>query len=84
MITLKSNAESYDKEGSTIEEDIRDYKKEIAYYEKMGCKLNQDVSSCLATPVSFGWRYPLSYFTVSDNYTGMLLRDLILVVIIMV
>lgn len=70
MITLKSNAESYDKEGSTIEEDIRDYKKEIAYYEKMGCKLNQDVSSCLATPVSFGWRYPLSYFTVSDNYTG--------------
>lgn len=34
MITLKSNAESYDKEGSTIEEDIRDYKKEIAYYEK--------------------------------------------------
>ena len=70
MITLKSNAESYDKEGSTIEEDIRDYKKEIAYYEKMGCKLNQDVSSCLATPVSFGWRYPLSYLTVSDNYTG--------------
>lgn len=36
----------------------------------MGCKLNQDVSSCLATPVSFGWRYPLSYLTVSDNYTG--------------
>ena len=70
MITLKSNAESYDKEGSTIEEDIRDYKKEIAYYEKIGCKLNQDVSSCLTTPVSFGWRYPLSYLTVSDDYTG--------------
>ena len=70
MITLKSKADSYDKEGSTIEEDIRDYKKEIAYYEKMGCKLNQDINSCLATPVSFGWRYPLSYLTVSDDYTG--------------
>ena len=70
MMTLKSNAEVYDKEGSTIEEDIRDYKKEIAYYEKIGCSLNQDVSTCLATPVSFGWRYPLSHLTVSDDYTG--------------
>ncbi len=70
MITLKSNASKYDEEGSTIEEDIRDYKKEIAYYEKLGCKLNQDVSRCLTTPISFGWRYPLSYLTVSDNYTG--------------
>lgn len=70
MITLKSNALKYDEEGSTIEEDIRDYKKEIAYYEKLGCNLNQDVNKCLTTPVSFGFRYPLSYLTVSDNYTG--------------
>lgn len=70
MILLRSNASIYDEEGSTIEEDIRDYKKEIAYYEKLGCKLNQDVSACLVTPVSFGWRYPLSHLTVSDDYTG--------------
>ena len=70
MITLKSNATTYDKEGATIEEDIRDYRKEIEYYEKLGCNLNQDVSTCMATPVSFGWRYPLSHFTVSDNFTG--------------
>ncbi len=70
MITLKTNAATYDKEGSTIEEDIRDYKKEIKYYEKLGCKLNQDVSTCIATPISFGWSYPLSYLTVSDDYTG--------------
>lgn len=70
VVTLKANAATYDKEGSTIEEDIRDYKKEIEYYEKLGCSLNQDVSTCISTPISFGWSYPLSYLTVSDDYTG--------------
>lgn len=61
---------SYDEEGSTIEEDIRDFKKEIKYYESLGCNRNQDVTTCSITPNASGWSYPLSKGTVSDNYTG--------------
>ena len=69
-VTLRLNLSKVEEEGSTIEEDIRDYRKEIDYYKKLGCSLDQDVSSCVNIRYTTGWSYPLSYMTVSDDYTG--------------
>ena len=35
------------KEGTTIEEDIRDLKDQIEKYEDMGCSKNEDVTACV-------------------------------------
>lgn len=67
---LNSNLENYVEEGATIEEEIKNVKKEIEHYEDLGCSRYQDVSTCYHTPTATGWSYPLSYGTVSDNYTG--------------
>lgn len=67
---LNSNLENYAEEGATIEEKIKQVKEEIKYYEDLGCGCYQDTTACMSTPSAKGWSYPLSYGTVSDNYTG--------------
>lgn len=68
--TLRLNLNNTKVEGTTIAEDIRDMKKEIAYYESLGCKKNSNLLSCSGTPSASGWRFPLSYGYVTSEYSG--------------
>ena len=68
--TLRANLNKSTAEGANIEEEIVDLKKEIAYYEDLGCGKNQDVSSCVKISYAQGWRYPLAYGCVTSEYTG--------------
>lgn len=68
--TLRLNLNNTKVEGTTIAEDIRDIKKEISYYESLGCKKNVDLLSCSGTPSASGWRFPLSYGCVTSEYSG--------------
>ena len=68
--TLRLNLNNTKVEGTTIAEDIRDLKKEISYYESLGCKKSSNLTSCVGTPSASGWRYPLSYGCVTSEYSG--------------
>lgn len=70
LITLRANISKLTEEGTTIEEDIADLQKEINYYKKLGCSLNQDITTCASTPVAYGWTYPLKSGCVSSEYVG--------------
>lgn len=71
---LSTSLSSLVKDGSTIDEDITNLKKEINYYESIGCSRYQDISSCVSSPYATGWSYPISYGTVSSEWTGWNLR----------
>ena len=72
--TLTSSLASYRAEGVDIEEDIKNLKKDIDVYEKMGCKRNQDLDLCTGTVNAYGWKFPLAYGCVTSEYTGYNLR----------
>ncbi len=72
--TLKAQLSEYQEEGTTIEEDIADLKKAINYYKNLGCKPDQDVSTCIETPYADGWKYPLMKGMVTSEYTGYSIR----------
>ena len=65
---LNYNLKSYTEEGSSLEEDIESIKKLINSYEKMGCKLNQELSSCTGSINATGWTYPIYMGCVTSNY----------------
>lgn len=67
---LQSSLKSYIVEGTTIEEDIADLKKQIKVYEDKGCSRYQDISTCTATINAYGWTYPLAKGCVTSEYTG--------------
>lgn len=69
--TLRANLTKATEEGTTIEEDITDLKKQINYYKNtLGCSMNQDLDSCVKIAYATGWRYPLAYGCVTSEYTG--------------
>ena len=57
-----------EEEGTTIDEDIDAKEKDIKYYESKGCKLNQDINSCVTIPNSSGWKLPLTSAWVTSEY----------------
>lgn len=67
---LRTNLSVLTTEGTTIEQDIADLKKDINYYTKLGCGRNQDLSSCVSQPNASGWTYPLHSGCVSSEYTS--------------
>lgn len=68
--TLQYSLASYNVEGTTIEEDIKDLQKQIKAYEDRGCSRYQDVSTCTASINAMGWSYPLAKGCVTSEYTG--------------
>lgn len=66
---LRANLSELTEEGTTIEQDIADLKKDIAYYKKLGCSNSQDISTCTAQPKARGWSFPLKSGCVSSEYT---------------
>lgn len=83
MAVLKVNLQNYKEEGTTLEEDINDMKKKIKEYDDLGCRDNEDVTSCIArinsskgsgggTTVinATGWSYPLTWGCVTSEYVG--------------
>ena len=67
---LRANLSELTTEGTTIEQDIADLKKDIEYYTSLGCSRNQDLSSCVKQPSASGWTYPLHSGCVSSEYTS--------------
>ncbi len=76
MITLRANLSSYQEEGTTIEQDIADMKKEIKRYVDKGCKDNENITTCgIAKMVNAtGWNYPLARGCVTSEYVGYGIR----------
>jgi len=72
---LTYNLASYQTEGATIEEDIRDLKEEINAYEERGCGRYQELSTCKASINATGWKYPLAKGCVTSEYTGFNKRE---------
>jgi len=68
--TLQYSLSTYKVEGTTIEDDIKDLKKQIKAYEDRGCSRYQDVSTCTASINATGWKYPLVKGCVTSEYTG--------------
>ena len=73
MVVLRANLSSYQEEGTTIEEDIADMKKEIKRLVDKGCKDNENITTCgiKNTMVNAtGWNYPLAWGCVTSEYVG--------------
>ena len=68
--TLTYSLASYQTEGATIEDDIKDLKEEIKAYESRGCGRYQELSTCRATINATGWKYPMVKGCVTSEYTG--------------
>lgn len=75
--TLTNNLSGFLAEGVDIETDIKDLKKQIKYYEDLGCSKNQDVSTCTKTGTinAYGWKFPLAKGCVTSEYTGWNARE---------
>ncbi len=54
--------------GLNIAEQIAAKKKNIKYYESIGCKRSSDITTCNGIPAVTGWTYPLASFRQSSNY----------------
>lgn len=69
---LQVNLAGYKEEGTTIEQDISDMKKEIQGYVNIGCKDNEDIATCGSGGLvnASGWTYPLVWGCVTSEYTG--------------
>lgn len=69
---LRVNLAGYKEEGTTIEQDIADIKKEIKGYEDIGCKDDEDITTCGRGGMvnATGWTYPLTWGCVTSEYTG--------------
>lgn len=67
---LQNSLDTYNVEGTTIEDDIKDLQKQIKAYEDKGCSRYQDVTTCTASINATGWSYPLAKGCVTSEYTG--------------
>jgi len=72
LIVLRTNLSSYQEEGTTIEQDIADMKKEIKRYTDKGCKDNENITTCGTSSIinATGWNYPLARGCVTSEYVG--------------
>lgn len=77
---LQTNLASYQEEGTTIEQDIKDMKTKIKGYQNKGCKDNEDIMTCGiknagVTVNATGWNYPLTWGCVTSEYTSGIRTD---------
>ena len=73
MAVLRANLEGYKEEGTTIEQDIEDMKRQIKELEDIGCKDNENITSCGRSGAmvnAYGFTYPLSWGCVTSEYVG--------------
>ena len=73
IAVLRVNLEGYKEEGTTIEDDIKDMKKQIKELEDKGCKDGEDITTCGRTSGMInatGWNYPLAWGCVTSEYVG--------------
>ena len=73
MAVLRVNLDTYKEEGTTIEDDIKDMKKKIKELQDIGCKDNEDITTCGRTSGmvnATGWSYPLAWGCVTSEYVG--------------
>lgn len=73
MVVLRTNLAGYQEEGTTIEQDIADMKKEIKRYTDKGCRDNENITTCgnnSAMINASGWNYPLTWGCVTSEYVG--------------
>lgn len=72
VAVLRVNLEGYKEEGTTIEQDIEDMKKEIKRYQDKGCKDNENITTCGNNTMinATGWNYPLAWGCVTSEYVG--------------
>lgn len=77
--TLRANITEQTSAGSSLEDDIKGLKTEIAGYVAQGCKRTDDVGNCKTVTAAKGWQLPLKSGTVSQEYnrnTGHYALDL--------
>lgn len=77
--TLRANITEQTSAGSSLEDDIKGMKAEIAGYVAQGCKRTDDVGNCKKVTASKGWQLPLKSGRVSQEYnrnTGHYALDL--------
>lgn len=74
LIKLRSNLNTIDADGITIEGNIEAARKTINYYKNKGCSLDQSLDDCLNVSYASGWRYPIAYGVVTSLYTGSVER----------
>lgn len=77
---LQNNLSTYQEEGTTIEQDIKDMKDKIKTYQNKGCSDNEDILTCgiKNSGVSInatGWNYPLTWGCVTSEYTSGIRQD---------
>lgn len=73
LAVLRVNLETYKEEGTSIEDDIEDMKEKIDELEEIGCKDNEDITTCGRSSGmvnASGWSYPLSWGCVTSEYVG--------------
>ena len=72
MVVLRANLSTYREEGTTIEQDIADMKKEIKRYVDKGCKDNENITTCVTISMinATGFNYPLARGCVTSEYVG--------------
>lgn len=73
IAVLRVNLEGYKEEGTTIEEDIKDMKEQIEELEDIGCKDNENITTCGRNTGMInakGWSYPLAWGCVTSEYVG--------------
>ena len=83
LATLNSNMSELTEEGTSIADDIKSLKLDIAKYEKMGCSKTEDVNACIVryqnrrsssssggtgTISANGWNLPVSSATVTSQF----------------
>ena len=70
LAELNANLSELTEEGTSIADDIKSLKLDIAKYEKLGCSKNQDVTTCAkkGLAVAGGWSLPLSHAIVTSQF----------------
>lgn len=73
IAVLRVNLAGFKEEGTNIEDDIKEMKQTIEELEDIGCKDNEDITSCGrngAMVNARGWSYPMSWGCVTSEYVG--------------
>lgn len=70
IATLNANLNELNEEGTSIADDIKSLKTDIAKYEKLGCSKNEDVSNCAkkGLAVANGWNLPVASAIVTSQF----------------
>ena len=66
--SLNLSMDDLDDEKKDLNSEIKLADEEIKYYEELGCKDNQDISSCSSIPYSGNLTRPLTAGYISSNY----------------